>query len=151
MICNKCGNRFEYDEGMSYDNEAFICFECAEDGVMLTDLIPKITNWGKKMTRYQRYIESIRKYNNSEKGKECRKRYYKKNSEKIKESTRKYYEKNSEKIKECRRKYYNKNRISRLTKEREYSLIKKKIWDSLSSNEQLCLMMKLTNELLNKK
>jgi len=42
--CNKCGNEFEYDEGMAYDNETFICFECAKDGVMVTDLIHKINN-----------------------------------------------------------------------------------------------------------
>ena len=41
--CNKCGNEFEYDEGMAYDNETFICFECAKDG-----LSTQTINWSIK-------------------------------------------------------------------------------------------------------
>jgi formylmethanofuran dehydrogenase subunit E len=31
MICENCGNYFEYDEGTIYDNDTFVCFECQDE------------------------------------------------------------------------------------------------------------------------
>jgi len=39
MICEECGNCFEYDEGIIYDSETFVCFECKDE------LDTQITNW----------------------------------------------------------------------------------------------------------
>jgi|GEM_PF-2976270 len=31
MICEECGNNFEYDEGKIFDSETFVCFECLDE------------------------------------------------------------------------------------------------------------------------
>ena len=31
MICEVCKDKFEYDEGISYDNDTFICYECEKE------------------------------------------------------------------------------------------------------------------------
>ena len=37
--CEECGNDFEYDEGITYDSETFVCFEC------LNELETQAMNW----------------------------------------------------------------------------------------------------------
>lgn len=34
MKCEVCDCTFEYDEGKTYDDETFVCFECADELVM---------------------------------------------------------------------------------------------------------------------
>ncbi len=31
MICQVCKDKFEYDEGVSYDNDTFVCYECEKE------------------------------------------------------------------------------------------------------------------------
>jgi len=37
--CELCDCKFEYDEGIVYDNETFVCFECQDE------LTTQIINW----------------------------------------------------------------------------------------------------------
>ena len=39
MKCELCDCNFEYDEGTSYDNETFVCFECQDE------LATQTINW----------------------------------------------------------------------------------------------------------
>jgi uncharacterized protein YlaI len=42
ITCELCGHSFEYDEGKIYDNETFVCFECADE------LATQTINWSIK-------------------------------------------------------------------------------------------------------
>jgi formylmethanofuran dehydrogenase subunit E len=42
MKCELCGHSFEYDEGKVYDNETFVCFQCADE------LVTQTINWSIK-------------------------------------------------------------------------------------------------------
>jgi len=31
MICKQCWNEFEYDDGIVFDSETFVCLECMDE------------------------------------------------------------------------------------------------------------------------